>query len=359
MSHRPRRARLARLAAAAAFTALVLATPAVAVLRAPSADGTKPQGVTDRPHAIWAAIRFTVKEYALIPFERLRALGIGTIYPHVGRMRVTAKGKVELYDFHGNVLWPDQKAEMRKMVERLHAEGFRVVPWLSVKREKPEGSFWIYDNWAPLVKTVRAMVVELGIDGFQLDPEPLNVIDVPALNTGLGWLATRALRGREVGVAVPKLVPGTPDNDSGFKWPSVDPYLQLTNATTIQIMSYDTRCQDSPAYVGLLRDNLQVATALTGHARVYMGLPCYPADPKPVQRKPRKGQPFKLRLAAHLMPPEDGHTFAKALRNQKGMSALAGVAIYDLEEPEDRNWSGAWGLAQDGMQMLYGGHATE
>ena len=88
---------------------------------------------------------------------------------------------------------------------RRQAEGFRVVPFLSVKRAKPEGSFWIYDDWRPLLATVRAMVDELGIDGIQLDPEPLNVRDVPALNTGLGWLAG-VLGGRELGVATHQLV---------------------------------------------------------------------------------------------------------------------------------------------------------
>ena len=338
-----------RFGLSAAFLILA-ALPALAALRAPAAP--------ERPHAIWAAIRFTVKEYALIPFQRLRELGVGTIYPHFGRLRVTRVGKmggkVELYDFYGNVLWPTQKAEMKKMVARLHAEGFRVVPWLSVKREKPEGSFWIYDNWAPLVRTVKSLVDDMGIDGFQLDPEPLNVVDVPALNIGLGWLAARALKGRELGVAVPKLVPGTPAIESGFNWPDLTPYLQLTNATTLQIMSYDTRCQDIPSYVRLLRDNLQVVQGLCGQCKVYMGLPAYPADPKPAPRKVKKGQPpGPPRLAAHVMPPEEGRIFARALMKQKGMDALAGVAIYDLEEPEDKNWSAAWELAQRGMEMLF------
>jgi hypothetical protein len=303
-----------------------------------------------RPHAIWAAIRFTCREYSLMPFDRMREMGIGTIYPHFGRLRVTKQGRVELYDFYGKVLWPDQKSEMKKMVARLHAEGFRVVPWLSVKREKPEGSFWIYDDWTPLLETVRACVDEMGIDGFQLDPEPLNVCDVDALNQGLAWLA-KVLDGREVGVAVPKLVPGTPAQESGFQWPDVAPYRALTHATTMQIMSYDTRCQNPAAYTKLLRDNLAVARALAGKTPVYMGLPCYPADPPPKPVRGKKKKP--LHLPAHVMPPEDGRTFARALRDHPDTSALAGVAIYDLEEPEDKNWFAAWGLAQLGMETLF------
>lgn len=311
---------------------------------------------TERPHAVWAAIRFTVKEYPLIPFERLRELGVGTIFPHFGRLRVLKSGKVELYDYHNNVLWPDQKGELKKMVAKLHAEGFKVIPWLSVKRHKPEGSFWIYDNWAPVVKTVRAFVKELGIDGFQLDPEPLNVVDVPALNTGLGWLK-RALKDRELGVATPKVVPGTPDIESGYQWGDGRPFAQLTNADALYLMTYDTRCQTPAEYTKLLDDQIEIAREVCGQARVYLGLPAYPLepvkkpDPKKKDKKPKKDAP-PPRPPAHVMPPEEGRTFARALLRHKNLGMLSGIAVYDLEEPEDKNWLGAWLMAEEGLEAL-------
>lgn len=305
----------------------------------------------DRPHAVWAAIRFTIKEYPLIPFERLRELGVGTIFPHFGRLRVLPDGKVELYDFYGNVLWPDQRAELKKMVAKLHSEGFRVIPWLSVKRHKPEGSFWIYDNWAPLVKTVKRFVDELKIDGFQLDPEPLNVCDVAALNTGCGWLK-RALGERELGVATPKLVPGTPDIESGYQWGDTRPFAKLTNADALYLMTYDTRCQTPAEYAKLLDDNLAVAREMCGSTRVYMGLPSYPLEPvKKDAKKPKKDAP-PPRPPAHVMPPEEGRTFARALLRHRDLSMLSGIAVYDLEEPEDKNWLAAWLQAEEGLESL-------
>lgn len=305
----------------------------------------------ERPHAIWSAIRFTVKEYPLIPFARLRQLGIGAIYPHFGRLRVTPRG-VELYDFYGNVLWPNQKAEMRRMVERCHAEGFRVIPWLSVKRAKPEGSFWIYDDWTPVVATTRALIRDLGIDGLQLDPEPMNVRDVPALNTGLGWMKS-VMGGRELSVAVPQMVPGTPESESGFRWPDTRPYEQLTHADALCLMTYDTRLDRASDYQALVRRNVEVARALAGRAKVYLGMPSYPTAPlKNPKRKAKPGKPAPR--AAHLIPPEDGRTFAAALKDHPDLKHLAGVAIYDLEEPEDLNWLAAWKLAQTGMEELNG-----
>ena len=326
--------------------------PAVAgSILVPPAEAA-PEPAPKRPHAVWAAIRFTIKEYELIPFARLRELGVGTIFPHFGRLRVLANGRVELYDFYGNVIWPDHRAELKKMVARLHQEGFRVIPWLSVKRAKPEGSFWIYDNWAPLVKTVKSFVTDLKIDGFQLDPEPLNVCDVTALNTGLGWLK-RVLRERELGVATPKLVPGTPDIESGYQWGGVEPFAKLTNADALYLMTYDTRAPDPAAYARLLDDNLAVARKLCGSTRVYLGLPAYPADPPPKPKQPRPGQPPEPpRPPAHAMPPEEGHTFARALLRHKDLGMLAGVAVYDLEEPGDAHWLAAWTLAEDGLAAL-------
>lgn len=311
-----------------------------------------PTLAAERPHAVWAAIRFTVKEYPLIPFARLRELGVGTIFPHFGRFRVLKNGTCELYDYYGNVLWPDRKGELKKMVAKLHAEGFKVIPWLSVKRHKPEGSFWIYDNWAPLVKTVRAFVKELKIDGFQLDPEPLNVVDVPALNTGLGWLK-KVLKNHELGVATPKVVPGTPDIESGYQWGDGTPFTQLTNADALYLMTYDTRCQTPAEYAKLLDDNLAVAREVCGQARVYLGLPSYPLEPvkKDAKKKAKKDAP-PPRPPAHVMPPEEGRTFARALLRHKDLGMLSGIAVYDLEEPEDKNWLGAWMLAEEGLEAL-------
>jgi hypothetical protein len=312
---------------------------------------------TRRPHAIWSAIRFTVKEYPLMPFARLRQLGVGSIYPHFGRLRVTPKG-VELYDFYGNVLWPDQKSEMKKMVARLHAEGFRVIPWISVKRAKPEGSFWIYDDWTPMLATTRALIDELGIDGFQLDPEPLNVRDVPALNTGLGWMRS-VMGGRELSVAVPQMVAGTPEHESGFRWPDTKAYQQLTHADSLCLMTYDTRLDKPADYQALIHANVAVAKAMQGRARVYLGMPSYPNaplknPPKHKGHKKGKGPAKPAPRAAHLMPPEDGRNFAAGLKGHPDLKYLAGIAVYDLEEPEDLNWLAAWKLAEAGLEEING-----
>jgi hypothetical protein len=300
--------------------------------------------IPDRPHAIWAAIRFTIKEYNLIPFAKLRRLRVGSIYPHLGRLRVLAGGRTELYDYHNNIIFPDQMGELKKMVARLHAEGFRVVPWISMKRAKPEHSFFLHDDWEPVVQVAQTLAEEVGVDGLQLDPEPLNVRDIPALNQGLERLST-VMRGRELSVAVPKLVPGAPEYDSGYQWGDVKYYRQLTRANALCLMSYDTDITSVPAYKKLLRNNLAVARGLFGEKQVFLGMPSYPLEIVPKGRR----RPAHM---SHNMPPEDGATFAEAIRDHPDLNYLSGIAIYDLEEPEDRNWSAAFQIAERAMMSL-------
>jgi hypothetical protein len=315
-----------------------------------------------RPHSIWSAIRFTVREYPLIPFAELRRLGIGTIHPHLGRLRVVPGRGPELYDYYGNVILPDQTGEFTRMVRRLHGEGFRVVPWISMKKAKPDGSFWIHDDWRPVARVARFLINQLGVDGLQLDPEPLNVRDVPALNAGLSVLEP-VLAGRELSIAVPKLVPGCDEKESGYQWPTLRPYHELTHANALYIMSYDTSLAEKTSYGELLRTNLQVAKALTGRKRVYLGMPSYPPEVVPAARRPRRRagrrglataaapSPANVRTS-HSIPPEDGVTFAESVADHPDLAHLAGIAIYDLEEPEDRNWLASWQLAERGMARI-------
>src|SRR5262249_3125847 len=157
-----------------------------------------------------------------------------------------------------------------------------------------------------------------------------NVRDIPALNAGLDRLAP-PMRGRELGVAVPKLVPGAPEYDSGYQWGDPRYYKALVHANALYLMTYDTAITSTTEYKKLVNRNLSVARGLFGQKQVFLGMPAYPLDIVPKGHK----RPAHM---SHNMPPEDGGVFASALKDQPDLSYVTGIAVYDLEEPEDKNW---------------------
>ncbi|MBI4860819.1 MAG: TIR domain-containing protein [Candidatus Riflebacteria bacterium] len=312
-------------------------------------------GATGR-HSAWAEADWWRKGTTpAMPFQRMRQLGIGTVYPFIGRL--LAGGTTTGYPGQGGLKpWPlDRFADL---VKTLKERKFRVVPFVTLMDvEGTPGYFRLRDDWTPFIALVRHLVDELGCDGIQLSAEPLHAVrDVGTFNAHLVHLK-RILGVRELSVTVPPLSPGVPPDDQGYTWPGTGPYAALTAADTICVMSYNRgyrAIRDVPAqqrvgaswrhdyYRQVLHRCLDIGKAVRPGQRVFLGMPCYPPEYSTVDQ-------------LHQIPPEDGLTFARALAGHENLRQLAGVAVFDLQSNSDPVWPACWRLAQEGLAILNSG----
>jgi hypothetical protein len=314
---------LARLAALAVLAGVALL---VYFAFAPVGD-TAPHPFNHDRNAVWLEHRWLERRQpepdmeAL--FARLRARGIGYVYPHV--IPFDAAGKLP----------PHDREQMRAFLAaaRRVAPDLRVLPWIGglrkgYKRQRP-GTVELGDltQQQRMVAEARGLVDE-GFDGVHLNVEPIDdgndeyLALLRALRTAVGGrvLSVAAIRPAPVGL------PRAPN----FAW-SPDYYARVAAIVDqMVIMAYDTALPTASLYRRYVRWAARsVAGALDASgsdARVLMGVPTY--------------EPYGFMHRRGVETPEN--SLAGVVAGLRGLGAggtFEGIALYAEWTTDEGEWA--------------------
>lgn len=314
---------LARLAALAALAGVAVL---VYFAFAPVGD-TAPHPFNHDRNAVWLEHRWLERRQpepdmeAL--FARLRARGMGYVYPHV--IPFDAAGKLP----------PHDREQMRAFLAaaRRVAPDLRVLPWIGglrkgYKRQRP-GTVELGDltQRQRMVAEARGLVDE-GFDGVHLNVEPVDdgndeyLALLRALRTAVGGrvLSVAAIRPAPVGL------PRAPN----FAW-SPEYYARVAAIVDqMVIMAYDTALPTASLYRRYVRWAARsVAGALDASgsdARVLMGVPTY--------------EPYGFMHRRGVETPENA--LAGVVAGLRGLGAggtFEGVALYAEWTTDDAEWA--------------------
>ncbi|HSD26911.1 MAG TPA: glycosyl hydrolase family 18 protein [Vicinamibacteria bacterium] len=314
---------LARLAALAVLAGVALL---VYFAFAPVGD-TAPHPFNHDRNAVWLEHRWLERRQpepdmeAL--FARLRARGIGYVYPHV--IPFDAAGKLP----------PHDREQMRAFLAaaRRVAPDLRVLPWIGglrkgYKRQRP-GTVELGDltQRQRMVAEARGLVDE-GFDGVHLNVEPIDdgndeyLALLRALRTAVGGrvLSVAAIRPAPVGL------PRAPN----FAW-SPDYYARVAAIVDqMVIMAYDTALPTASLYRRYVRWAARsVAGALDASgsdARVLMGVPTY--------------EPYGFMHRRGVETPEN--SLAGVVAGLRGLGAggtFEGIALYAEWTTDEGEWA--------------------
>jgi hypothetical protein len=314
---------LARLAALAVLAGVALL---VYFAFAPVGD-TAPHPFNHDRNAVWLEHRWLERRQPEQDVEalltRLRARGVGYVYPHV--IPFDAAGKLP----------PHDREQMRAFLAaaRRVAPDLRVLPWIGglrkgYKRQRP-GTVELGDltQRQRMVAEARGLVDE-GFDGVHLNVEPVDdgndeyLALLRALRTAVGGrvLSVAAIRPAPVGL------PRAPN----FAW-SPDYYGRVAGIVDqIVIMAYDTALPTASLYRRYVRwATRSVAGALDASgsdARVLMGVPTY--------------EPFGFMHRRGVETPENA--LAGVVAGLRGLGAggtFEGVALYAEWTTDEAEWA--------------------
>jgi hypothetical protein len=294
---------------------------------APVGD-TAPHPFNHDRNAVWLEHRWLERrqgEEAMVAlFARLRARGVGYVFPHV--IPFDAAGRLPAHD----------REQMRAFlaVARRVAPELRVLPWIGglrqgYRRQRP-GTVELGDlaQRQRMVAEARGLVDE-GFDGVHLNVEPVDdgndeyLALLRALRTAVGpgrLLSVSAIRPAPVGL------PRAPN----FAWSPA--YYARVAATVDQIviMAYDTALPTAPLYRRYVRWAARsVAGALDASgsdARVLMGVPTY--------------EPFGFMHRRGVETPENA--LAGVVAGLRGLGAggtFEGVALYAEWTTDEAEWA--------------------
>ena len=314
---------LARLAALAVLAGVALL---VYFAFAPVGD-TAPHPFNHDRNAVWLEHRWLERRQPEQDVEalltRLRARGVGYVYPHV--IPFDAAGKLP----------PHDREQMRAFLAaaRRVAPDLRVLPWIGglrrgYKRQRP-GTVELGDltQRQRMVAEARGLVDE-GFDGVHLNVEPVDdgndeyLALLRALRTAVGGrvLSVAAIRPAPVGL------PRAPN----FAW-SPDYYGRVAGIVDqIVIMAYDTALPTASLYRRYVRwATRSVAGALdasSSDARMLMGVPTY--------------EPFGFMHRRGVETPENA--LAGVVAGLRGLGAggtFEGVALYAEWTTDEAEWA--------------------
>jgi Glycosyl hydrolases family 18 len=314
---------LARLAALAVLAGVAFL---VYFALAPVGD-TAPHPFNHDRNAVWLEHRWLERRHPEPDMEtlfaRLRARGVGYVYPHV--IPFDAAGRLP----------PHDREQMRAFLgaARRVSPDLRVLPWIGglrrgYKRQRP-GTVELGDltQRQRMVAEARGLVDE-GFDGVHLNVEPVDdgndeyLALLRALRTAVGGrvLSVAAIRPAPVGL------PRAPN----FAW-SPGYYARVAGIVDqIVIMAYDTALPTASLYRRYVRWAARsVAGALDASgsdARVLMGVPTY--------------EPFGFMHRRGVETPENA--LAGVVAGLRGLGAggtFEGVALYAEWTTDEAEWA--------------------
>jgi hypothetical protein len=315
---------LARLAVLAVLAGVALL---VYFAFAPVGD-TAPHPFNHDRNAVWLEHRWLERRQPEQDVEvlltRLRARGVGYVYPHV--IPFDAAGKLP----------PHDREQMRAFLAaaRRFAPDLRVLPWIGglrkgYKRQRP-GTVELGDltQRQRMVAEARGLVDE-GFDGVHLNVEPVDdgndeyLALLRALRTAVG-------PGRVLSVAAIRPAPVGLPRAPNFAW-SPDYYARVAAIVDqIVIMAYDTALPTASLYRRYVRWAARsVAGALDASgsdARVLMGVPTY--------------EPYGFMHRRGVETPENA--LAGVVAGLRGLGAggtFEGIALYAEWTTDEAEWA--------------------
>ena len=249
-------------------------------------DGT---GMTN---GIWMAGLALYTSPPAIPVQILNNTNLNIIYADIGPINFDAirnAGPNGLYTvdeliitgnltLHSNYRKNDAtKQQMQNFIQLARNNNLKTLAWVG-----GTDTVWLNPNNQDIaVKICKDLVNFVGFDGIQLDVEPLETPEIPALAALITKIRSGIPADKIVSIAAPKYSPSTTFSASGFLWKSTSDFANLAGipgVDTVILMMYDfgTPNQDQSDYKTVVSSALNDFWLPGENSKIGIALPAYP-----------------------------------------------------------------------------------